>query len=55
VKWRGVGGFDEGKRGLEPHPDDGMNPFFGLIRRQADVGPQFVPASSGKVGTEGVF
>ncbi|GAA2830576.1 hypothetical protein GCM10010836_24260 [Aminobacter aminovorans] len=55
VKLRCVGGSDEGERELEPHPNNGLNPFLGLIRQQTYIGPQFVPTLFCKVGAEGIF
>jgi hypothetical protein len=55
VEARRVGGFDEGERGFEPHPNNGMDPILRLIRRQTCIGPQFVPALFREIGAEGTF
>ena len=55
VQKRRVGGFNEGRRGLGPHPNNWLNPGFGFVSRQTNIRPQLVPALLCKLGAEGTF
>jgi hypothetical protein len=55
VQGRRIRGFNEWGRSLGSHPDNGLRPVFGVVRRQANIRPQLVPALLCKPGAEGIL